>query len=54
MLAGRDAQLENMSVAVRRMTLGRFERSILLTGLHGVDKTVLLNEFGMIVKVTNQ
>lgn len=50
MLAGRDAQLEDMSVAVQRITLGRFERSIVLTGLRGVGKTVLLNEFGMIAE----
>ncbi|MGH9222417.1 MAG: ATP-binding protein [Acidimicrobiales bacterium] len=46
LLVGRDAQLEAMSVAVQRMGLGRFERSIILTGLRGVGKTVLLNEFG--------
>ena len=48
LLVGRDAQLDAMSVAVQRMALGRFERSILLTGLRGVGKTVLLNEFGRI------
>lgn len=50
LLVGRDAQLEAMSVAVQRMALGRFERSILLTGLRGVGKTVLLNEFGRIAE----
>lgn len=50
LLVGRDAQLESMSVAVQRMDLGRFERSILLTGLRGVGKTVLLNEFGRIAE----
>jgi hypothetical protein len=50
LLVGRDAQLETMSVAVQRMDLGRFERSILLTGLRGVGKTVLLNEFGRIAE----
>ena len=50
LLVGRDAQLEAMSVAVQRMGLGRFERSILLTGLRGVGKTVLLNEFGRIAE----
>lgn len=39
-----------MSVAVQRMALGRFERSIVLTGLRGVGKTVLLNEFGQIAQ----
>ncbi len=46
MLVGRDAELEAMSIAVQRMDLGRFERSVLLTGLRGVGKTVLLNEIG--------
>jgi len=50
LLVGRDAQLEAMSVAVQRMDLGRFERSLLLTGLRGVGKTVLLNEFGRIAE----
>lgn len=50
MLAGRDAQLEDLTVAIRRISLGRFERSILLTGLRGVGKTVLLNEFGLIAE----
>ncbi len=35
-----------MEIAVQRIGNGRFERSILLTGLRGVGKTVLLNEFG--------
>lgn len=37
-------------MAVQRMDLGRFERSILLTGLRGVGKTVLLNDFGRIAE----
>jgi hypothetical protein len=49
-LVGRDPQLDAMSIAVQRMDLGRFERSILLTGLRGVGKTVLLNEFGLIAQ----
>ena len=35
-----------MSIAIQRLSLGRFERSMLLMGLRGVGKTVLLNEFG--------
>lgn len=35
-----------MSVALQRLALGRFERGVLLKGLRGVGKTVLLNEFG--------
>ena len=50
LLVGRDASLEAMSVAVQRLDVGRFERSILLTGLRGVGKTVLLNEFGRIAE----
>jgi hypothetical protein len=50
LLVGRDAQLDAMSVAVQRMALGRFERSMLLKGLRGVGKTVLLNEFALIAE----
>jgi AAA ATPase domain len=50
LLVGRDTQLEAMQVAVKRLALGRFERSMLLTGLRGVGKTVLLNEFGEIAE----
>lgn len=39
-----------MTVAVKRLALGRFERSMLLKGLRGVGKTVLLNEFGRIAQ----
>lgn len=46
LLVGRDAELDAMSVAVQRLALGRFERSVMLKGLRGVGKTVLLNEFG--------
>ena len=50
LLVGRDQELEAISVAVRRLSLGRFERSMLLKGLRGVGKTVLLNEFGRIAE----
>jgi len=39
-----------MTVAVKRLALGRFERSLMLKGLRGVGKTVLLNEFGRIAQ----
>lgn len=45
-LVGRDRELEAIAVAIGRISLGRFERSIMLKGLRGVGKTVLLNEFG--------
>lgn len=50
LLVGRDEQLEAMTIAVRRLALGRFERSVLLKGLRGVGKTVLLNEFSVIAQ----
>ena len=45
LLVGRDRQLEDMEVAIGRLSHGRFERSQLLTGLRGVGKTVLLTKF---------
>lgn len=50
LLSGRDDQLEAMTVAVSRLALARFERSMLLKGLRGVGKTVLLNEFATIAE----
>src|SRR5690348_17926996 len=42
-LAGRDAELTAFDVLLERVSRGRPERSIMLTGLRGVGKTVLLN-----------
>lgn len=42
-LAGRDELLNTASIALRRIASGRFGRSLILTGLRGVGKTVLLN-----------
>ena len=42
-LAGRDEQLEAFDVVLQRVARGRPERSLVLTGLRGVGKTVLLN-----------
>lgn len=42
-LAGRDAELDTFDVVLERIARGRPERSIVLTGLRGVGKTVLLN-----------
>lgn len=42
-LAGRDELLNKASIVLRRIASGRFGRSIILTGLRGVGKTVLLN-----------
>jgi hypothetical protein len=42
-LAGRDEQLSAFDVVLERVARGRPERSLVLTGLRGVGKTVLLN-----------
>ena len=42
-LAGRDEQLAAFGVVLERVANGRPERSLVLTGLRGVGKTVLLN-----------
>ncbi|MET0641783.1 MAG: ATP-binding protein, partial [Jiangellaceae bacterium] len=42
-LAGRDTVLEQFDVVLERVARGRPERSMVLTGLRGVGKTVLLN-----------
>ena len=42
-LAGRDAELAAFEVLLERVVRGRPERSVILTGLRGVGKTVLLN-----------
>ena len=42
-LAGRDEQLATFDVVLQRVAKGRPERSLILTGLRGVGKTVLLN-----------
>jgi hypothetical protein len=43
-LAGRDALLERAAVALDRIRAGRAARGLMLYGLRGVGKTVLLNE----------
>lgn len=45
-LVGRDSELSSMQVALLRLLAGRQARSVMLTGLRGVGKTVLLGEFG--------
>lgn len=42
-LAGRDEQLRGFEITLERVAKGRPERSVVLTGLRGVGKTVLLN-----------
>jgi AAA ATPase-like protein len=47
-LVGRDHEIEAMDVTLQRLLMGRDGRSQMLTGLRGVGKTVLLNEFELI------
>jgi hypothetical protein len=44
-LTGRDEQLEHFDLLLGRLQKGRPERSMLITGLRGVGKTVLLTTF---------
>lgn len=44
-LAGRDFELGQFEVVLERVARGKPERSMVLTGLRGVGKTVLLNSF---------
>jgi len=44
-LAGRDAELERFDLLLDRLQRGRTEQSMIITGLRGVGKTVLLEEF---------
>ncbi|HVY97333.1 MAG TPA: ATP-binding protein [Solirubrobacterales bacterium] len=44
-LAGRDAELEYFDELIRQLGAGGTQKHLILTGLRGVGKTVLLNEF---------
>lgn len=44
-IVGRDDQLESFDILLRRLQRGRTEQSMIITGLRGVGKTVLLGEF---------
>ena len=44
-LAGRDAQIESFRILLGRLKAGTTEKSLIITGLRGVGKTVLLNAF---------
>jgi hypothetical protein len=44
-LAGREAELERFDVLLHRLARGHAEQSMIITGLRGVGKTVLLDEF---------
>ncbi|MFZ1410172.1 MAG: ATP-binding protein [Micropruina sp.] len=44
-VVGRDDQLQSFDLLLRRLKLGRSEQSMIITGLRGVGKTVLLGQF---------
>ncbi len=44
-LAGREREIRQFEVVLERVAAGRPERSLVLTGLRGVGKTVLLNTY---------
>lgn len=47
-LVGRQDEMEAFEVLLDRLRAGRTEQSMIITGLRGVGKTVLLTEFGRI------
>ncbi|CAN5512111.1 ATP-binding protein [soil metagenome] len=49
-LTGRDRELEAFHVLLQRLALGRSDKSMIVTGLRGVGKTVLLNTFEAIAE----
>src|SRR5947208_15977382 len=49
-LVGREAVLEQARILLGRIKAKRSEKSMLLTGLRGVGKTVLLNEIERLAK----
>lgn len=49
-IVGRDEQTKAFETLLRRLSRGRTHQSMIITGLRGVGKTVLLNEFGDIAR----
>ena len=49
-LTGRDAELGTLAGIVSQLSAGGTERHLLITGLRGVGKTVLLNEFELLCR----
>lgn len=49
-LAGRDAILDDIKIALRRVLGGRHARGQILLGLRGVGKTVLLNQISILAE----
>jgi predicted AAA+ superfamily ATPase len=53
-IVGREQELQLFSTAIGRLAIGRSAKSLMLTGLRGVGKTVLLNEFALIAGLLNR
>jgi AAA ATPase domain len=49
-IVGREQELQLFATAIGRLGIGRSAKSLMLTGLRGVGKTVLLNEFALIAR----
>ncbi|MCQ3814212.1 MAG: ATP-binding protein [Acidimicrobiia bacterium] len=49
-LVGRETDLAHFNVVVKRLSIRNHDRSVIITGLRGVGKTVLLREFGRIAE----
>ncbi|WP_307861214.1 ATP-binding protein [Microbacterium maritypicum] len=49
-VVGRDEQTQAFTTLLRRLARGRTHQAMIVTGLRGVGKTVLLNEFGDIAR----
>jgi hypothetical protein len=49
-VVGRDDQIESFRVLLQRLERRRTEQSMIITGLRGVGKTVLLGQFGEIAR----
>lgn len=52
-LRGRDGELKAFRILLERLRRGRSEKSLLVSGLRGVGKTVLLNAFASIARSEN-
>lgn len=49
-IVGREEQTKAFEILLRRLARGKTHQSMIITGLRGVGKTVLLNEFGDIAR----
>jgi len=49
-LAGRQAELDRFRVFVQRLVAAKVDQSMVITGLRGVGKTVLLNQFEKVAR----